>query len=52
MVRVLLFIYFWPCWVFTAAPGLSLAAASGGSSPGVVCRLLIVVAPPVAEQGL
>ena len=26
------FIYFWPHWVFTAACGLSLAAASGGYS--------------------
>ena len=27
-----LFIYFWPCWVFVAARGLSLVAASGGYS--------------------
>ena len=26
------FIYFWPCWVFVAARGLSLVAASGGYS--------------------
>ena len=27
-----LFIYFWLCWVFVGAQGLSLAAASGGYS--------------------
>ena len=27
-----LFIYFWLCWVFVAARGLSLVAASGGYS--------------------
>ena len=26
-------IYFWLCWVFVAARGLSLVAASGGYSP-------------------
>ena len=29
---IYLFIYFWLCWVFVAACGLSLAAASGGDS--------------------
>ena len=28
----ILFIYFWPYWVFVAAHGLSLVAASGGYS--------------------
>ena len=28
----ILFIYFWPRWVFVAARGLSLVAASGGYS--------------------
>ena len=28
----ILFIYFWLCWVFVAARGLSLVAASGGYS--------------------
>ena len=28
----ILFIYFWLCWVFVAARGLSLLAASGGYS--------------------
>ena len=27
-----LFLYFWLCWVFVAARGLSLVAASGGYS--------------------
>ena len=29
----ILFIYFWLCWVFVAARGLSLVAASEGHSP-------------------
>ena len=39
-------------WVFVAARRLSLVAASWGYSSLVVCRLLIVVASLVAEQGL
>ena len=35
--------YFWLCWVFVAARGLSLVAARG---------LLVVVSSPVAEHGL
>ena len=38
--------------VFTAACGLSLAAASGGYSLVVMCKLLIVVASPAVELGL
>ena len=38
-----LFIYFWPCWVFVAASGLSLVAA---------CGLLNAVASLVAEHRL
>ena len=51
---LLFFIYFlfWQRWVFVAACGLSLVAASGGYSFIVVCRLLIVVASLVAEHGL
>ena len=30
--KICLFIYFWLCWVFVAACGLSLVAASGGHS--------------------
>ena len=37
------FIYFWLCWVFAAALGLSLVAASRGHSLVAVCRLLIAV---------
>ena len=33
--KFILFIYFWLCWVFVAARGLSLAAASRG------CPLLL-----------
>ena len=36
--------YFWLHWVFTAAHGLSLLAASGGYSPVEVHGLLIAVA--------
>ena len=31
-LKIILFIYFWLCWVFIAARGLSLAAVSGGYS--------------------
>ena len=31
-LKIYLFIYFWLCWVFVAARGLSLLAASGGYS--------------------
>ena len=48
-----LFIYFWLRWVFIAAHGLSLVAASGGGLLFVAVRgLLIVVASLVAEHGL
>ena len=46
-----LFIYFWLRWVFVAAHGLSLVAASGGYS-AAVRGLLIAVASLVAEHGL
>ena len=39
-------------WVFVAACGLSLVAASGGYSLAVVCRLLIAVVFLVAERRL
>ena len=38
-----LYLYFWPGWVFVAAPGLSLAAMWG---------LLIAVASLIVDQGL
>ena len=44
--------YFWLCWVFVAAYGLCLIAASTGHSVVVVCGLLIVVASLVAEHRL
>ena len=37
-------LYFWLCWVFVAARGLSLVAASGVCSLVAVCGLLIEVA--------
>ena len=46
-----LFLYFWLHWVFVAARGLSLVAASGGYSV-VVRVLLITVASLVVEHGL
>ena len=54
------FIYFWLCWIFLAACGLSLVAVSGVySSCGergllfvAVHGLLIAVASLVAEHGL
>ena len=42
----------WLCWVFIAAWGFSLVAASGGYSPVAVCGLLVVVDSPAAEHGL
>ena len=39
-----LFIYFWLLWVFVAAHGLSLVAASGGYSFVAVRGILIAVA--------
>ena len=47
-----LFIYFWLHWVFVAAGGLSLVAASGGYSSLRVCRLLAAVASLLADHGL
>ena len=44
--------YFWQCWLFVAARGLSLVAMSGGHSLAVVLGLLTAVAPLVAEKGL
>ena len=46
------FIYFWLRWVFVAAHGLSLVAASRGYSSVAVRRLLIAVASLVAEHRL
>ena len=47
------FIYLWLHWVFVAACGLSLVAASGGGLLFIVVRrLLIAVASLVAEHGL
>ena len=49
---LILFIYFWLRWVFVAAHGLSLVAASGGYSSLQCAGLLIAVASLVAEHGL
>ena len=46
------FFFFWLCWVFVAARGLSLVAASRGLLFVAVRRLLIAVASLVAEHGL
>ena len=43
---IYLFIYFWLCWVFVAARGLSLVAESGGT---LCCGAW---ASLVAEHGL
>ena len=45
------FLWFWLCWVSLTAPGLSLATASDGCSPGVVLSLLSVAASLAAEHG-
>ena len=49
---ILKFIYFWLRWVFIAARGLFLVAASGGLLFVLLCRLLIAVAFLIAEHGL
>ena len=48
----ILFIFLWLCWVFVAAPRLSLLAAGSGHSLTAVHRLLSVVASLAAECGL
>ena len=50
-IFIYLFTYFWLCWVFVAARGLSLVV-SGGLLFIVVRGLLIAVASLVAEHGL
>ena len=45
-------IYFWLCWIFVAACGLSLVVASGGYSLVAVRGLLIEMASPVVQQEL
>ena len=47
-----LFIYFWLCWVFVAAPGLSLVVVSRGYSLVEMHRLLISMASFLAEHRL
>ena len=47
-----MYLFFWLSWVFVAARGLSLVAASGGLLFVVVGGFLIVVASLVAEHGL
>ena len=44
------FFFFWLYWVFAAAHGLSLVAASEGCALVVVLRLLVVLASLVAEH--
>ena len=46
------FIYFWLCWVFSVAWGLSLVAVGRGSSVVSVCGLLTVVASFCRAQTL
>ena len=47
-----IYFYFWLCWVFLSACGLSLAAASGGSSLVVLHGLLIAVTSLAVKHGL
>ena len=51
-IFIYLFIYFWLHWVFVAARGLSLVAASRGYSSLQLCELLITVASLAVEHGL
>ena len=47
----ILFIYFWLCWVFLSAHGLSLIAASGGYS-SLRCAVFSLWWLLVVEHGL
>ena len=46
-----LFIYFWLCWVFVSARGLSLAAASRGHSSSRCAGLSLSWALPLQSTG-
>ena len=48
----ILFIYFWLCWVFIAACGLSSSWGEQGLLFVAVRRFLIAVASLVSEHGL
>ena len=50
--NIILFIYFWLCWVFIAAWAFSLVAESGGYSLVVVHGLFIEMASLVVEHRL
>ena len=50
--KLIVFIYFWLCWVFVANAGFSLVEVSRGYSLIAVHRLLIVAASLVAKCGL
>ena len=52
LLNIILFVYFWLCWVFIAGHGLSLVAASRGCFLVVMCGLLTAAASLVAEYGL
>ena len=49
---IILFIYFWLCWVFVAAWAFPLVVASRGYSLVAVHRLLTTVPSLVGEHGL
>ena len=51
-LKITLFIYFWPCWVFVAVQAFSLVPVSGGYCLAAMCGLLTVVASLVKEHGL
>ena len=51
-LNIILFIYFWLCWVFVAAPGLFSSCTERGPLFVAVRGLLIVVASFAAEHGL
>ena len=49
---IILFIYFWLCWVSVAVKAFSLVAASGSYSLVMVCCLLIFVVSLIGERSL
>ena len=50
--NLILFIYIWPHWILTAAPGLSLVAASWGYAAAVLHGLLTASASLIAKLRL
>ena len=49
-VFLVIYVYFWPLWVFGVAQSLPLVAAGRGYSSFELCRLLIAVSSLAVEH--